>query len=85
MTREAGHAIGEWSDGISDIEGQAARVAASERSRGAASDIDGQTERSKCAGAHELIGQRTSFKSEARTRWQPRTGEQSPRRRGVGC
>jgi hypothetical protein len=36
----------------------------SERSRGDASDIDGQTERSKWAGAHESKrGQQTSFKS----------------------
>jgi hypothetical protein len=48
-------------DGISDIEGKVARVAAREWSRGAASDIDGQTERSKWAGAHESIGKRTSF------------------------
>jgi hypothetical protein len=40
-------------DGISDIEGKTAREAVSERSRGDASDIDGQTERSKWAGAHE--------------------------------
>jgi len=38
---------------MSDIEGKAAREAVSERSRGDASDIDGQTERSKWAGAHE--------------------------------
>jgi hypothetical protein len=48
-------------DGISDIEGKAERVAASEWSRRAAGDIDGQTERSKWAGAHESIGQRASF------------------------
>ena len=39
----------------------AARVAASEWSRGDASDIDGKTERSKWAGAHESIGKRASF------------------------
>ena len=38
---------------ISDIEGKATRVGASERSGGDACDIDGQTERSKWAGAHE--------------------------------
>jgi hypothetical protein len=48
-------------DGISDIEGKVARVATSECgqrasfnwSQGDASDIDGQTERSNGAGAHE--------------------------------
>ena len=34
-------------DGISDIEGKIARVATREWSRGAVSDMDGQTERSK--------------------------------------
>jgi hypothetical protein len=43
-------------DGISDIEGKVARVAMSEWSRWDASDIDGQTERSKWAVAHESIG-----------------------------
>ena len=50
-------------DGASEIEGKTARVAASEWSRWDASDIDGQTERSKWAGAHESIGKRASFKS----------------------
>jgi hypothetical protein len=48
-------------DGIRDIEGKVARVAASERSCRAARDIDGRTERSKWAGAHESIGIRASF------------------------
>jgi hypothetical protein len=48
-------------DGISDIEGKAARVAASERSRGDASDIDGQTERLKWAGAHEATRATSEF------------------------
>jgi hypothetical protein len=47
--------------GAAGIEGKAVRVAASERSRGDASDVDGQTERSKWAGAHESIGRRASF------------------------
>jgi hypothetical protein len=34
---------------MSDIEGKAARVAARERNRGDASDIDGQTDRSNGA------------------------------------
>jgi hypothetical protein len=38
-----------------------ARVAPSERSRGDASDIDGQTERSKWAGAHESTWERSEF------------------------
>ena len=38
---------------ISDIEGKETRLGASERSGGDACDIDGQTERSKWAGAHE--------------------------------
>jgi len=38
---------------MSDIEGKVARGAMSERSRGDAGDIDGQTDRSKWAGAHE--------------------------------
>ena len=40
---------------MSDIEGKAARVGSMEWNRGDASDIDGQTERSKRAGAHESI------------------------------
>jgi len=39
-------------DGVSDIEGKAARVAASEWSCRAARDKNGKTERSKWAGAH---------------------------------
>jgi hypothetical protein len=58
-------------DGISDIEGKVARVAASERSCRAARDIDGRTERSKWAGAHESIGKRTSFNAVDRTKDQP--------------
>jgi hypothetical protein len=48
-------------DGISDIEGKAAREAVSERSRRDASDIDGQTERSKWAGAHESTWATSEF------------------------
>ena len=49
-------------EGISDIEDKATRVGASEWSRGDASDIDGQTERSKWAGAHESkLGSKMSF------------------------
>ena len=36
-------------NGMSEIEGEATRVGASERSRGDASDIDGKTERSNGA------------------------------------
>ena len=46
---------------MSDIEGKVTRVGARMEPRGA-SDIDGQTERSIWAGAHESKrGQRTSF------------------------
>ena len=46
---------------MSDIEGKVTRVGARMEPRDA-STIDGQTERSKCAGAHESKrGQRTSF------------------------
>ena len=63
----------EWSGGPSDIEGKTTRVGASEWSRGDASDIDGQTERSNGASGKSDIegkaarvaaskrGQRTSF------------------------
>src|SRR6266480_6836192 len=47
------HEPSEWSGGPSDIEGKTTRVGPSEWSRVDASDIDGQTERSKWAGAHE--------------------------------
>jgi hypothetical protein len=40
------HLLANGADGISDIEGKAARKAASEWSRGAARDIDGKTETS---------------------------------------
>jgi hypothetical protein len=39
-------------NGMSEIEGKATRVGASEWSRGDPSDIDGKTERSKWVGAH---------------------------------
>jgi hypothetical protein len=48
---------------ISDIERKIARVATREWSGGAARDIDGETDRSKWAGAHESIWKRASFKS----------------------
>ena len=48
-------------DGVSDIEGKAARVTASEWSRRAARDIDGKTERSKWAGAHESMRATSDF------------------------
>jgi hypothetical protein len=48
--------------GAPSIEGKAARVGARIEPRGA-SDIDGQAERPKWAGAHESMrGQRASFK-----------------------
>jgi len=47
--------------GKSDIEGKAAREAVSERSRGDASDIDGQTERSNGREHMSQRGQRASF------------------------
>jgi hypothetical protein len=50
-------------DGMSDIEGKAAREAASERSGGDAGDIDGQTDRSKWAGAHESVRAASKFQS----------------------
>ena len=48
---------------MGDIEGKTAREAASERSRGDAGDIDGQTDRSKWAGAHESIRATSEFQS----------------------
>jgi hypothetical protein len=56
--RVAGASTGSASD-----QGKVARVAASEWSRRAAGDIDGQAERPKWAGAHESTGKRTSFNS----------------------
>jgi hypothetical protein len=50
-------------DGISHIEGKTAREAASKRSRGDASDMDGQTERSKWAGAHESMRAASEFQT----------------------
>ena len=50
-------------NGKSDIEGKVAREAMSERSRGDASDIDGQTERSKWAGAHESTWVTSEFQN----------------------
>ena len=47
LARRFGSLLANGADGISDIEGKAARVAVSEWSRGDASDIDGQTEGSK--------------------------------------
>ena len=46
---------------VNDMEGKVTRVGASERSRGDASDIDGQTERSKWAGAHESTREESEF------------------------
>ncbi len=46
---------------MSDIEGKAARVAMSEWSRREACDIDGQTDRSKWAGAHESMRATSEF------------------------
>jgi hypothetical protein len=57
------HEPNEWSGGPSDIEGKTTRVGASEWSRGDASDIDGQTERSKWAGAHESTWATNEFQS----------------------
>ena len=48
-------------DGISDIEGKVTRVGAGEWSRGDESDIDGQTARSKCAGAHKSMRAASEF------------------------
>ena len=47
--------------GKSDLEGKAVREAMSERSRGDASDIDGQTERSNGREHMSQYGQRESF------------------------
>jgi hypothetical protein len=52
-------------DGVSDLEGKAARVAASEWSRWAAGDIDGQAERPKRAGARESMWATSDFNDEA--------------------
>jgi hypothetical protein len=46
---------------VNDMSGNATRVGVSERSRGDASDIDGQTERSKWAGAHESTREVSEF------------------------
>ena len=51
QTREGERAGAKESMGMRDIEGKVAREAMSERSRGDASDIDGQTERSKMGGS----------------------------------
>jgi hypothetical protein len=48
-------------EGTSDIEGKTERDAASEWSRRAARDIDGKTERSKWAGAHESMRATSEF------------------------
>ena len=54
-------ALANGANGISDIEGRVAREAMSEWSRGDASDIDGQTDRSKWAGAHESMWATSEF------------------------
>jgi hypothetical protein len=46
---------------VPSIEEKAARVAASEWSRREACDIDGQTDRSKWAGAHESMRATSEF------------------------
>ena len=56
--RVAGASTGSASD-----QGKVTRVGASEWSRGDASDIDGQTERSKWAGAHESMRAASEFQS----------------------
>jgi len=53
-------------DGVNDIEGKAAMVAVSEWSRWAACDIDGKTERSKCAGAHESMRGASEFQGKSK-------------------
>jgi hypothetical protein len=50
-------------NGKNDIEGKVARETMSEWSRGDASDIDGKTERSKWAGAHESMWAMSEFQS----------------------
>jgi hypothetical protein len=50
-------------NGMSDIEGKVAREAMSEWSRGDASDIDGKTERSRWAGAHESMWASSEFQN----------------------
>jgi hypothetical protein len=51
-------------NGMSDIEGKVAMIAASEPSRGDASEIDGQTERSNGREHMSQRGQRVSFNYE---------------------
>ena len=50
-------------NGKSDIEGKVAREAMSEWSRRAVDDIDGKTERSRWAGAHESMWATSEFQS----------------------
>jgi hypothetical protein len=69
-------------DGISDIEGKATRVGASEWSRGDASDIDGQTGRSKWAGAHESPWVANEF--QIKIKKQASRGEVLVRIHGIG-
>ncbi|PYK20025.1 MAG: hypothetical protein DME56_08565 [Verrucomicrobia bacterium] len=52
-------------NGMSDIEGEAAGIAASEPSRGDASETDGQTERSNGREHMSQCGQRVSFNYES--------------------
>jgi hypothetical protein len=66
VQRLAQHLNHEWMKGISDIEGKAARVAASEWSRRAAGDIDGKTERSNVRACMSQSGRRTSFNQHSR-------------------
>ena len=66
MSQEFRRKKKEWSLGISDIEGKAARVAASEWTRRAVGDIDGETERSRWAGAHESMRATSEFQSSER-------------------
>jgi hypothetical protein len=58
--------------GISEIEGKAVRVAASEWSRRAAGDIDGKTKRSNARERMSQSGSRTSFNQPSFTRPRPR-------------
>jgi len=51
MELMVGSLLANGADGISDIEGKAARVAVSEWSRGDASDIDGQNREVEMGGS----------------------------------
>jgi hypothetical protein len=68
---------------ISEIEGKATRVGASEWSRGDASDIDGQNREVEWAGAHESMRATSEFQSRKAGKQESRkAGKQESRKAG---